>query len=78
MSAVRVRPGEPDYSGSIVSIEPFSIESGRSAAWLARLPWEQEAVGSNPTAPTIYLHISQSLILVVGFFLLNNIQVKKT
>ena len=27
-------------------------ESGRSAAWLARLPWEQEVVGSNPTAPT--------------------------
>ncbi len=27
--------------------------SGRSAAWLARLPWEQEVVGSNPTAPTI-------------------------
>ena len=28
---------------------PFS---GRSAAWLARLPWEQEVAGSNPAAPT--------------------------
>ena len=27
--------------------------SGRSAAWLARLPWEQEVGGSNPLAPTI-------------------------
>ena len=36
-------------------------ESGRSAAWLARLPWEQEVVGSNPTAPTICSYKSQSL-----------------
>ena len=28
--------------------------SGRSAAWLARLPWEQEVAGSNPAAPTMY------------------------
>ena len=27
--------------------------AGRSAAWLARLPWEQEVGGSNPLAPTI-------------------------
>ena len=27
--------------------------SGRSAAWLARLPWEQEVAGSNPAAPTM-------------------------
>ena len=26
--------------------------AGRSAAWLARLPWEQEVAGSNPAAPT--------------------------
>ena len=27
--------------------------SGRSAAWLARLPWEQEVECSNHSAPTI-------------------------
>jgi hypothetical protein len=27
--------------------------SGRSAAWLARLLWEQEVGGSNPPVPTI-------------------------
>jgi hypothetical protein len=31
----------------------FSFEkSGRSAAWLARLPWEQEVGRSNRLAPT--------------------------
>ena len=25
--------------------------AGSSAAWLARLPWEQEVVGSNPISP---------------------------
>ncbi len=30
------------------------LVSGRSAAWLARLPWEQEVAGSNPAAPTIF------------------------
>ena len=32
-----------------------TVLSGRSAAWLARLPWEQEVAGSNPAAPTTYL-----------------------
>jgi hypothetical protein len=26
-------------------------ETGRSAAWLARLPWAQEVAGSSPAAP---------------------------
>ena len=29
------------------------LVTGRSAVWLARLPWEQEVGGSNPLAPTI-------------------------
>ena len=34
--------------------------SGRGAVWLARLPWEQEAGGSNPLAPTIlYAGVAQ-------------------
>ena len=28
-------------------------ETGRSAAWLARLPWEQEVECSNHSAPTM-------------------------
>ena len=28
--------------------------SGRSVVWLARLLWEQEAVSSNLTVPTIF------------------------
>ena len=27
------------------------VISGSSAAWLARLPWEQEVAGSNPAFP---------------------------
>ena len=29
--------------------------SGRSAVWLAHLPWEQGAGGSNPLAPIFYV-----------------------
>ena len=32
---------------------PFVQDSGRSAAWLARLVRDQEVDGSNPFAPTI-------------------------
>ena len=31
--------------------------SGRGAAWLARLPWEQEVAGSNPVAPILNMFI---------------------
>ena len=41
--------------------------SGRSAAWLARLPWEQEVVGSNPTAPTIYKLKSRTVTCCPAF-----------
>src|SRR4051794_11720727 len=30
----------------------MNLATGRSAAWLARLLWEQEAGGSNPPVPT--------------------------
>jgi integrase len=33
--------------------ESQETQSGRSAAWLARLPWAQEVGGSNPPVPTI-------------------------
>jgi hypothetical protein len=37
---------------SFVSCLHLTMYSGRSAARLARLPWAQEVVGSNPAAPT--------------------------
>ena len=40
----------------------MTVRSGRSAAWLARVPWEHEVAGSNPAAPTILLR-SASLAL---------------
>ncbi len=35
--------------------------SGRSAAWLARLPWEQEVGRSNRLAPTISYKLSTTI-----------------
>ncbi len=35
------------------------MAGGRGAVWLARLPWEQEAGGSNPLAPTIFAGVAQ-------------------
>ena len=37
----------------MLSIFGLSWLAGRSAAWLAHLPWEQGVGGSNPLAPTI-------------------------
>ena len=42
--------------------------SGRSAAWLARLPWEQEVGGSNPLAPTICSNFKELVFLASRFF----------
>jgi hypothetical protein len=41
-----------------------SRTAGRSAAWLARLPWEQEVGGSNPLAP-----ITRTLLTANGLIL---------
>ena len=40
--------------------------SGCSAAWLARLPWEQEVAGSNPAAPTIIARGTAAVDLEYG------------
>jgi hypothetical protein len=37
------------------------VESGSSAAWLARLPWEQEVGSSNLLSPTIFLLLASKL-----------------
>jgi hypothetical protein len=40
------------------------LSAGCSAAWLARLLWEQEAAGSNPASPTAGQ--SQFLVFISG------------
>jgi hypothetical protein len=35
-------------------LKPYGKQSGRSAAWLARLVRDQEVEGSNPFAPTTF------------------------
>ena len=45
--------GPNEQYGFNVLNDPNSI-AGRSAAWLARLPWEQEVGRSNRLAPTIF------------------------
>jgi hypothetical protein len=38
--------------------------TGCSSAWLERLPWAQEVVGSNPATPTIWFRIA---LILRGF-----------
>ena len=39
-------------SAKIPPLHDCVQSSGRSAAWLAHVPWEHEVAGSNPVAPT--------------------------
>jgi hypothetical protein len=43
-----------------------SSHTGRSAAWLARLPWEQEATGSNPVAPILFTELNLAYAQLLG------------
>ena len=40
------------------------LHTGRSVVWLARLLWEQEAVSSNLTVPTIFFATNIMLELI--------------
>ena len=43
-----------EYTAFIFSKQDHGAKSsGCGAAWLARLPWAQEAGGSNPSIPTM-------------------------
>ncbi len=41
------------------------VASGSSAAWLARLVWDQEAAGSNPAFPTTATFLELPYLTVV-------------
>ena len=47
--------------GLLFGLTGSAGRTGRSAAWLARLLWEQEVGGSNPPAPTPILTVSRPL-----------------
>jgi hypothetical protein len=51
---------------------PKCVYSGRGAAWLACLLWEQEVGGSNPPAPTFFTlssHVARIIVTVRGGWL---------
>jgi hypothetical protein len=52
----RLTGGEISYKILRKELNYCKRHSGRSAAWLARLLWEQEAGGSNPPVPTSYFN----------------------
>jgi hypothetical protein len=57
-----VRDGPLDRPLSFHRSEWFRA-TGCSAAWLARLLWEQEAAGSNPAIPTVQIQFSNMLTI---------------
>jgi hypothetical protein len=44
----------------------ITMATGCSAAWLARLLWEQEAAGSNPASPTVSALSDSRTLSMVG------------